>query len=130
MESQAETLIKEQASEVIVNIKVLLGINDNLQDDLLNVITETVIRQLSNRLLEHPLPIPEELSYIIQEVAVMRFNRIGSEGFKSDDKADHKITFYDARDDFRPFLSDIEDYNNSLLPVDDGSWKQGKVIMI
>lgn len=66
---------------IIEQVKALLGIEDDLQDNLLAVIqnlTESHFKAYTNQ-----NTIPEELSYIIVEVMVKRFNRLGSEGMSS-----------------------------------------------
>ena len=66
---------------IIEQVKTLLGISDDLQDNLLSVIqmiTESHFKAYSKQ-----DNIPEILNYIIVEVMVKRFNRIGSEGMSS-----------------------------------------------
>lgn len=66
---------------IIEQVKTLLGISDDLQDNLLLVIqmlTESHFKAYSKQ-----DNIPENLNYIIVEVMVKRFNRIGSEGMSS-----------------------------------------------
>lgn len=66
---------------VLDNVKVLLGITDSLQDELLRVIqrlTESHFKAYAG--LDE---VPDEASFIITEVMVKRFNRIGAEGVKS-----------------------------------------------
>ena len=53
---------------IIEQVKALLGIEDNLRDNLLSVIQGLI---------------PEKLNYIIVEVMVKRFNKLGSEGLSS-----------------------------------------------
>ena len=52
--------------------------------------------------------IPEALAYIVVEVAVARFNRIGSEGMSSHSVEGESISFSD--DDFAGYKADIEAY--------------------
>lgn len=63
---------------IIEQAKALIGIEDDLQDNLLAVIqsiTESHFKAYSNQ-----NTIPEKLNYIIVEVTVKRFNKLGSEG--------------------------------------------------
>lgn len=81
---------------IIEQVKALLGITDNLQDDLLEVIqglTEAHFNAYSGQSL-----IPKSLEFIIIEVMVKRFNRIGSEGMKSQKVEGLTVDF--AIDDF------------------------------
>lgn len=82
--------------QIIEQVKALLGISDNLQDDLLEVIrelTEAHFNAYSGQSL-----IPRSLEFIIVEVMVKRFNRIGSEGMKSQKVEGLTVDF--AIDDF------------------------------
>ena len=61
------------------NVKLLLSINDNVQDELKRIIDNTEKRLIS--LLPSDMEtIPDRLEYIVEEVAVKRFNRVGAEG--------------------------------------------------
>ena len=51
---------------------------------------------------------PAELEYIIVEVAIIRFNRIGSEGISSHSVEGESQTFTD--NDFKSYSNDIQAY--------------------
>lgn len=57
-----------------------------------------------------PLPtvVPEGLAWILDEVIIRRFNRIGSEGYQSQSVEGHSVTF--STDDFSEFLTDISGF--------------------
>ena len=97
---------------IIEQVKTLLGISDDLQDNLLSVIrmiTESHFKAYSKQ-----DNIPENLNYIIVEVMVKRFNRIGSEGMSSQTVEGLSMAF--ELDDFgeydkviqRQFASDFQ----------------------
>lgn len=97
---------------IIEQVKTLLGISDDLQDNLLSVIqmiTESHFKAYSKQ-----DNIPENLNYIIVEVIVKRFNRIGSEGMSSQTVEGLSMAF--ELDDFaeydkvihRQFASDFQ----------------------
>ena len=97
---------------IIEQVKTLLGISDDLQDNLLSVIqmlTESHFKAYSKQ-----NNIPENLNYIIVEVMVKRFNRIGSEGMSSQTVEGLSMAF--ELDDFseydkviqRQFASDFQ----------------------
>lgn len=52
--------------------------------------------------------VPEELLYIVPEVAVARYNRIGSEGMSSHNVEGESIGW--AADDFAPFTDEIDQW--------------------
>lgn len=67
--------------EIIKQVKALLGLSDNLQDDLLEVIRELTEAHFMAYTGQTLIPTP--LEFIIVEIMVKRFNRIGSEGMSS-----------------------------------------------
>ena len=93
---------------MLKNLKILLGIpeSDTSQDDKLNLILSGTISRLK-ALLGGQEP-PEDLNYIITDVAVIRFNRIGSEGLSSHTVEGESLSFSD--DDFAGYREDIQTY--------------------
>lgn len=86
-------------------IKTLLGLTNDTQDSLITAILELTESRLKN-LLGGVESIPEALSYITTEVAIRRFNRVGSEGLQSHSVEGETMTWPD--DDFKPFMDDIQ----------------------
>ena len=74
------------------DIKLLLGIQDNLQDSLLTLVIDdsqqrilTTLNQFAKRNGTNPIhAIPFEFVYIQRDVAIKRFNKRNSEGTTSD----------------------------------------------
>ena len=66
---------------MLEKVKKLLGLKDNDKDDLLTSIINLVSDRLKLKI--GAKSIPEELEYIVVEVSVSRFNRIGNEGMDS-----------------------------------------------
>lgn len=91
---------------MLEQIKKLLGIelSDRSQDDLL----KTIIELTSNRLCVFcgEEEVPKVLRYIVTEVSIVRFNRIGSEGFSSHGVEGESISWNDDSD-FASFMDDI-----------------------
>lgn len=81
-------------------IKTLLGIKDTLQDDVLDIIIENVSKHLKAMIGKE---IPEDLNFIVEEITIRRFNRLGTEGMKSESVEGHSITFYDLKGEFVPY---------------------------
>lgn len=107
-------------------VKSLLELgNTHQKDEIINVILEGVESKLK-LLLEGASEIPADLNYIVVEVAVSRFNRIGSEGFSSHGVDGESISFTD--DDFGPYRKDIAEYLKLQKTAED--LKRGKVIFI
>lgn len=94
------------------DVKTLLRINNNDQDDLLNLIITNTTASLRLKLsLAAPKPIPDELSYIVTEVAVRRFNRLHNEGMKSYGQEGESITF--DSNDFDAFADDMDQWKDA-----------------
>jgi hypothetical protein len=90
---------------MLEQIKQLLGLeNDSSRDDLLATIINLATARL--KLLIGGIEPPEELEHIIIELAVARFNKIGSEGLSSHSVEGESLSF--AENDFTPFMSEIQ----------------------
>ena len=88
------------------DLKLLLGIAaaDTSQDDRLSWIINSTRSRL--RLLLGDVEPPESMDYIITEVSVIRFNRIGSEGMSSQSVDGETMTFGDS--DFDGYKDEIQ----------------------
>ena len=94
---------------MLEDVKSLLGITDTDRDSLLNIILKMTQARLKVLLASDT--IPEALGYIVTEVTVARFNRIGSEGTASHSVAGETMSFTD--DDFTKYQDDIQAYLGS-----------------
>ena len=88
-----------------------------------NEIVETIYENIEQRLLDRLSVakiefIPAQLEYIVDEATILRFNRIGSEGMKSESVEGHSVT-YDIGDVLDLYESAIQDYLESLEPEPD-----------
>lgn len=91
---------------MLENLKVMLGItsDDKSRDALLLLIISTTTARLKT-LLGGVEP-PDSLEYIIREVSIIRFNRIGSEGMESHTVEGESQQFTD--NDFAGFMDEIQ----------------------
>lgn len=96
-----------ELEQTLDDLKLFLGIRDAGQDDRLRAILQSVQARL-RVLLGGVKTIPDSLAYIVTEVAVIRFNRIGSEGMSSHSVEGESISYAD--NDFAGFMGDIEAY--------------------
>ena len=103
---------------MLEEIKIILGIADNALDSQLNVIISSTTARL--KMLLGGIDVPESLNYVVTEVSVKRFNRIGSEGITSHTVEGESMSFTD--DDFAEFAGDIQAYLDSVAAA-----KKGKV---
>lgn len=90
------------------DLKLMLGISldDTSLDDKLKLIISAVTARL--KMLLGGVEPPESLDYIIREVSIIRFNKIGSEGLASHTVEGESLTFTDS--DFSGFMNDIQAY--------------------
>lgn len=88
------------------NVKLLLSINDDLQDELLKKIIDNTEKRLISLLPLENETIPERLEYIVEEVAVKRFNRVGAEAMSSESVDGRSSTF--QANDFDEYMDVIE----------------------
>ena len=97
MDEQAKTAV------VLKNLKTMLGLKNDDQDDLLNLIINNTDHALCFKL--ESKEVPAELDYIELEVSVRRFNRIKNEEMAVYSQEGESITFNSS--DFDDFLDDI-----------------------
>ena len=84
-------------------IKTLLQIQDN--DELIYEIVEITKEKILNYINEKELPV--ELEFVLVEMAISRFNKIGSEGFASESTDGKSISY---EDDFEIYKQHLDDY--------------------
>ena len=98
---------------MLEKILILLGLDSPTQAMTDRI--ETIIGMTEQRLaflLGIPVNgIPTKLSYIVVEVTIARFNRIGSEGVSSHTVQGESLTWSD--DDFKPYMDDIQEWLNA-----------------
>ena len=87
-------------TEILKEVKLLKGVSDNAQDDLLDLtIKESTERILAfvNRYSETSITeIPDNAAYIVRDVAIKRFNKLNSEGAKADSEEGRAFTWEDS----------------------------------
>ena len=94
------------------NVKVLLSLTDDSSQDklltvLLNNAVSTIILYLGVE------DIPDELTFIAEQMTVIKYRRIGAEGIDTE-KIDVLSTKYIA-DDLKPFISMLDRYKDNNL---------------
>jgi hypothetical protein len=87
------------------DVKVLLDITETDQDKKLSLIIDNAEKQILAYLPAGIEEVPEALQYIVTELAIVRFNRIGNEGMSSYSQEGESITY---GDDIAPYLSAIQ----------------------
>lgn len=93
---------------VLDDVKVLLDIEEADLDNKLGLIIRNAERQVLSYLPSGTEFVPEALEYVVCEMAVTRFNRLGNEGMSSYSQEGESITY---GDDISPYLAAIEAWN-------------------
>jgi hypothetical protein len=92
------------------NVKIIVGIQDVLQDSQIDRLITNVEARLKVWLKQNAglTEIPQELMFIVEELVVNRYNKIGSEGMKSESIDSRSVSF--TEDDFKPYQSILVTY--------------------
>lgn len=103
-------------------VKLYKGIEDDIQDDLINLaISESIqrvlakINEFSDTVVEE---VPDRITFVVRDVAVKRYNRLNSEGASADSEEGRSFTW----DGY------LDEYENTLRSVAVGKSRQGKGI--
>lgn len=91
-------------------VKSLTGDNPQVE-----AIYNNIAERLLHRIKETEIPLG--LEYIVEEATIRRFNRIGSEGMKSESVEGHSVTYLDG-DELAPYESAIVAYLDAQEPDD------------
>lgn len=67
---------------ILNEVKISLGLSSSDKDELLNSLIQRSSQQVKNYIKENS--VPQELGYIVTELVISRYNRIGSEGLSSE----------------------------------------------
>lgn len=99
--------------DTLSNVAIMLSMNPDKLDDAISEKLEVIIDLTEARLkaLLSSDEIPNELAYIVSEVAIKRYNRIGSEGGNSHSVEGESWSWTDS--DFDEFKDDISEYRKA-----------------
>ena len=101
------------ADDNLTKVKLLLSISDTLQDTLIELLLEDSEARLLSYINQDGAGLatyPQEMSWLLREVAIRRFNRIGDEGKKSSSESDVTATWSD--DDVADYAVYLKRYRN------------------
>ena len=85
---------------------------DDNQEKLINLIVELTTEKLIALLPKEITQVPKELEFVVVEIAVKRYNRIGSEGMTSESVEGHSMNF--SNSDFDEYLGFISKFIDEL----------------
>lgn len=105
------------------DLKLMLGIDstDTSIDEKLTLLISTATARL--KLLLGGIDPPDSMAHIIREVAIIRFNRIGSEGMGSHTVEGESLAF--TENDFSAFKDEIQAFLDSQ-----NESKRGRVMLL
>ena len=89
-------------------IKTLLKIQDNYE--LIYEIIELTKSKILNYINKEELP--KELEFILVELSIQRYNRIGSEGISSESVDGKSVSYEDDFENYKTYLDDYIFRNN------------------
>ena len=98
---------------IIDDVTALLGLFDEKSNKTLDVIVRLATDRLKTLLDVEE--VPTELEYIVTEVSIVRYNKIGSEGVTNHSVEGETMSFSD--NDFKGYLNDIEAWKNKKNEV-------------
>ena len=93
--------IENEYGNRLKEIKVLLGISDELQDELLTLVIQDSEERILSVLNQYAQKngtdkydaVPDSLNYILRDVSIKRFNKRNSEGTSSDSEEGRSFTW-------------------------------------
>lgn len=94
--------------EIIETVKILLGVDDDKDDVLTEIITLTSSKILSYIKEDK---VPKTLNWIVIEMAIKRYNRIGSEGMKAENIDGASVTY--EEDELTGYYTHLDEYNRT-----------------
>ena len=98
---------------IVSRMKVLLGITDNTDnEELLCEIVEITKSKILNYI--NRTKIPKELEFVLVELSIERYNRIGSEGLNSESSDGVSFT-YNNNDMLDRYKEDLDRYSRNNL---------------
>lgn len=103
---------------MLERIKRILNLQENQEvNSLLEIILDSTEKRLK-LLLGGMSEVPAELDYILQDVCVARYNKIGSEGLSNHSIEGESMTW--SSDDFKPYQADIQAYLSTQKKTSQG----------
>ena len=89
---------------IVSRMKVLLGTTNTTDDEeLLYEIVEITKSKILNYINKKVLP--KELEFVLVELAIQRYNRIGSEGIASESVDGKSVSYDDDFEAYKPHLN-------------------------
>lgn len=112
-------------AKIIGNVKLIKGIADDLQDELLSVLVDEsearILAYINRNRADRLEGLPVEIGYVVQDVTVMRFNKLNAEGARSESEEGRSYTWQDS------YLDEHADALNSYHDADTDQPRSGRL---
>ena len=119
-----KVVVDMEEEQVFEKIKVLAG-TDNPQLEAVYELVESRLSSIIKRYDNEFDKIPEDLHYILVEITLARFNRLGAEGMSKEIVDGHTTDF--IGDEFEPYMDEINRYYKTEDDkVSSDSYRPGK----
>ena len=94
---------------ILENVKIKLSIADDSEDDLLELLLNDAYNYM---MIYFDGEVPTELQFIMENVAVKKYRRLGAEGIYIE-KIDVLSTTYETGDDFAEYIPIMTKYKEN-----------------
>ncbi|HEN0438758.1 TPA: phage head-tail connector protein [Streptococcus agalactiae] len=98
---------------LLTEVKIFkgIGVDDTVQDELIKLAIAESIDRILAKLNEYSeaelLEVPKQLTFIVRDVAIKRYNRLNSEGAKSDSEEGRSFSWDDYLAEYDPTLRNV-----------------------
>ncbi|MFK4900109.1 phage head-tail connector protein [Lactococcus petauri] len=83
-----------------------------LEEEKIDTIISTMTQRLVGKLIKGQTSVPSELSYILLEVCVKRYNQLGDEGYSSRSQEGESLTLSSIFDEFEEDIANWNEENS------------------
>lgn len=97
-------------TKILKQVKELKGITDTVQDSQINALIDLTEQALLSHLPDGTTEIPDKFGYVVTDITVKRYNRLGAEGLKKKSVEGLTLEFSDS--DFDQYQHLFEDGNS------------------
>lgn len=97
-------------TKILKQVKELKGITDTVQDSQINALIDLTEQALLSHLPDGTTEIPDKVGYVVTDITVKRYNRLGAEGLKKKSVEGLTLEFSDS--DFDQYQHLFEDGNS------------------
>lgn len=97
-------------TKILKQVKELKGITDTVQDSQINALIDLTEQALLSHLPDDTETVPDKFGYVVTDITVKRYNRLGAEGLKKKSVEGLTLEFSDS--DFDQYQHLFEDGNS------------------